>query len=256
MDRMDSLLEPLRDDARAVVAFLPRARVRRRRRHRRLAARQGGALRAGESAARDQLQRAHRARRPRRVPAQGGIRSDTTDIFGVLVYWLIVLAALVVAFNALGLNYVTDLLRQVVMFVPRLMVALVILAFGAYFARFIAGAVMAYCRNVGIQDGDILGRLAQYAILAFVVLIALEQMQIGGDIVRQSFLIVLAGVVLALALAFGLGGQDWAAELLERWWPRARRDERPKVEDLPAQVAGRHGICRVALPRRTRRRQR
>jgi hypothetical protein len=158
---------------------------------------------------------------------QGGIRSDTVDIFGVLVYWLIVLAALVIAFNTVGLHYITDLLRQVVAFVPRLMVALVILAFGAYFARFIGGAVMAYCRTVGIQDGDILGRLAQYGVLAFVVLIALEQMQIGGDIVRQAFLILLAGIVLALALAFGIGGQGWAAEMLDRWWPR--RGERPRL---------------------------
>jgi hypothetical protein len=164
--------------------------------------------------------------------SQGGIKSDTTDIFGVLVYWLVILAALVIAFNTLGLNYITDLLRQVVVFVPRLMVALVILAFGSYFARFISGAVMAYCRNVGMQDGDLLGRLAQYAIVAFVVLIALEQMQIGGDIVRYSFLIVLAGTVLALALAFGLGGRGWAAEILERWWPRARRDEPPRIEDV------------------------
>jgi hypothetical protein len=169
---------------------------------------------------------------------QGGIRSDTTDIFGVLVYWLIVLAALVVAFNTLGLNYITELLRQVVMFVPRLLVALVILAFGAYFARFIAGAVMAYCRNVGIQDSDVLGRVAQYAILAFVVLIALEQIQIGGDIIRHSFLILLAGTVLALALAFGIGGQRWAAELLERWWPRRSLDERSNIEDLPRRTQG------------------
>jgi hypothetical protein len=164
---------------------------------------------------------------------QGGIKSDTTDVFGVLVYWIVILAALVIAFNALGLNYITDLLRQVLMFVPRLLVALVILAFGSYFARFIAGAVMAYCRNVGIQDGDLLGRLAQYAIVAFVVLIALEQMQIGGDIVRYSFLILLAGTVFALALAFGLGGQSWAAQMLERWWPRGTSDERPRLEDVP-----------------------
>jgi len=170
--------------------------------------------------------------------SQGGIRSDTTDIFGLLVYWLIVLAALLIAFNTLGLNYITELLRQVVMFVPRLMVALVVLAFGSYFARFIAGAVMAYCRNVGIQDSDLLGRLAQYAILAFVVLIALEQLQIGGDIVRHSFLIVLAGAVLALALAFGLGGREWAASLLERWWPRGSLEDRPKIEDLSRRTQG------------------
>ena len=51
---------------------------------------------------------------------QGGIKSDTTDVFGVLVYWLVILAAFVIAFNTLGLNYITDLLRQIVMFVPKL----------------------------------------------------------------------------------------------------------------------------------------
>ena len=65
--------------------------------------------------------------------------------------------------------------------------------------------------------------MARYAILIFVVLIALDQVGIGGDIVRQTFLIVLAGIIFALALAFGLGGREWAAELLERWWPRKKR---------------------------------
>lgn len=158
---------------------------------------------------------------------QGGIRSDTTDIFGALVYWLVVLAALVIAFNSLGLTYVTDLLGKVVLFVPKVIVALLILAFGAYFARFIGNAVITYCRNVGIQDADLLGNLAQYAIIAFVVLIALDQVSVGGDIIRQSFLIMLAGVVFALALAFGLGGRDWAAGLLERWWPRRGKQDEP-----------------------------
>lgn len=243
MDRMDSLLEPLQATLGHIIAYLPQVAFA-------VAVVIVGWLLA--KTARFALVKALRAVNFNVLTeragldeflTQGGIRSDTTDIFGVLVYWLVLLAAFLVAFNALGMQYVTDLLRQVVVFVPRLMVALVILAFGAYFARFIAGAVMAYCRNVGIQDGDILGRLAQYAIVAFVVLIALEQMQIGGEIVRMSFLILLAGVVLALALAFGIGGQRWAAELLERWWPRHPRDERPRVEDLPRRSqSGRHDL--------------
>lgn len=152
----------------------------------------------------------------------GGIESDTTEILGVLVYWLVILGALVIGFNTLGLSYVTDLLGRVILFVPKVMVALLILAFGSYFARFIGNAITAYCRNIHIQDADLLGKLAQYAIVTFVVLIALDQVNIGGDIVRQSFLIVLAGLVFALALAFGIGGKDWAAELLERWWPRRK----------------------------------
>ncbi|OGA38350.1 MAG: hypothetical protein A3G24_14875 [Betaproteobacteria bacterium RIFCSPLOWO2_12_FULL_62_13] len=157
---------------------------------------------------------------------QGGIQRDTTWIFAALMYWLVILAALIIGFNSLGLTYVTDLLRQVVLFVPKVIVALLILAFGAYFARFICNTVIAYCRNIGIQDADLLGKFAQYAILGFVVLIALEQINVGGEIVRQSFLIILAGIVFALALAFGIGGQKWAAELLERWWPRGTKEER------------------------------
>ncbi|MGH8677803.1 MAG: mechanosensitive ion channel family protein, partial [Burkholderiales bacterium] len=68
-----------------------------------------------------------------------------------------------------------------------------------------------------------LGRITQYTIFAFVVLIALDQMGAGGEIIRQSFLIILAGIVFALALAFGLGGQRWAADMLERWWPKDSR---------------------------------
>ena len=83
-------------------------------------------------------------------------------------------------------------------------------------------AICAYCKKLHLQDAELLGRIAQYAILTFVVLIALDQVNVGGDIVRQTFLILLAGVVLALALAFGLGGKDWAAEMLERWWPRRK----------------------------------
>jgi flagellar biosynthesis protein FliQ len=153
----------------------------------------------------------------------GGIRSDTAGLLALLFYWLVILASLVIGFNLLGLTYITDLLGRVVLFLPKVMVALLILAFGAYFAKFVGNAVTAYGRNVHLQDADILGRIAQYAILAFVVLIALDQVNVGGDIVRQTFLIVLAGVVLALALAFGIGGKDWAAEMLERWWPRRKR---------------------------------
>lgn len=154
---------------------------------------------------------------------QGGMAGDTTSIFGFLIYRLVILAALLVAFNGLGLTYITDLLGRVVWFVPNVFVALLVLAFGSYFARFIGDTVITYCRNVKLQDAAFLGMIAQYAIMVFVVLIALDQVKVGGDIVRQSFLVILGGVVFALALAFGIGGKDWAAECIEEWWPRAHK---------------------------------
>jgi len=53
------------------------------------------------------------------------------------------------------------------------------------------------------------------------------KVEVGGDIVQRTFLILLAGLVLALALAFGLGGKEWAAAMLERWWPGTRETTTP-----------------------------
>ena len=155
----------------------------------------------------------------------GGIQTDTTGILGLLIYWLVILAALIIGFNSMGLAYITGLLGQAALFVPKIIVALLIIAFGAYFARFVGNAVVTYCKHIAIQDADVLGKLAQYAIMTFVVLIALDLINVGGEIVRESFLIILAGVVFALALAFGLGGKAAAAELIDRWWPRRRKGD-------------------------------
>jgi hypothetical protein len=153
-----------------------------------------------------------------------GAEFDTIRLFGVLVYWVVILAALIVAFNGLGLTYVTELLGRVMLFVPRVIVALLLIAFGAYFARFVANAVVTYCRGIGVRDADALGRLAYYAIITFVIVIALDEIDIGGAFLVHAFLIVLAGLVLAMALAFGLGGRNWAAAKLERWWPTVKSD--------------------------------
>lgn len=156
---------------------------------------------------------------------QGGLQGDTTTLFGLFAYWLIILAALVIAFNGLGLTYITDLLQRVLLFAPKVLVAMLVVIFGSYFARFVGAAVTTYCTEAHIPDADLLGKIAQYLITAFVIMIALSQVEIGGDIVQRTFLVILAGIVLALALAFGLGGKEWAAALLERWWPRDRNEE-------------------------------
>jgi len=156
---------------------------------------------------------------------QAGMRGDTTTLFSLFAYWLVILAALIIAFNGLGLTYVTDLLGKTVLYAPKLLVAMLVVIFGSYCARFVGGAVHTYCVDARIPDADMLGRIARYIIMTFVIMIALSQVEVGGDIAQRTFLIILGGIVLALALAFGLGGKDWAASLLERWWPQHRKDD-------------------------------
>jgi hypothetical protein len=155
---------------------------------------------------------------------QGGTEKDTTDLIGWLAYALAILASLIIAFNSLDLTQVTTLLSSVLLFVPRLLVAMLVVVFGSYFARFAGNAVQSYCRAAGISDAELLGHVMQYGIMAFVVLLAVDHLNIGGGLIQQTFLILLAGVVFALALSFGLGGRDRASALIERWFPRDRPD--------------------------------
>jgi hypothetical protein len=151
-----------------------------------------------------------------------GLRGDTSTLFGLLGFWMVLVAALMVAFNGLGLTYVTDLLQRVELFGPKVLVAGLVLVLGSYFARFVGESIDRFCRDAQISDGDVLGRIVRYLIMAFVIMIALSQIEVGGDFVQWAFLIILAGVVLTLALAFGLGGRQWAAAMLERWWRRSK----------------------------------
>ena len=145
---------------------------------------------------------------------QGGTEKDTTDLFGVIVYWLVILAALIVAFNGLGLTQVTDLLTRVLLFLPKLLVALVLLIFGSLLrAASSASAVHALLAAAPRSaDAELLGTLVQYAIVAFVVLLVDRppRHRRRPDPAHLPDPAV-GGVVLALALAFGLGGRDRAA---------------------------------------------
>jgi energy-converting hydrogenase Eha subunit G len=151
---------------------------------------------------------------------QGGLQGDTTTLFGLFAYWIVLLATFMQAASEVELVRLTDLLDRALLYSPKVLFAMLIAVFGSYFARFVGNAVATYCAEAQIPDGDILGKMAQYLVIAFVIMIALRQLEVGGDIVELTFLVLLGGVVLALALAFGLGGKDWASALLERWWPR------------------------------------
>ena len=220
--KVDMLLEPAREFLVQVGAFLPRLALA-------AAVIVGGWLAA--KVVRFAVERTLRAANLNVLAErsgmdgflqQAGFRIDTVGVFGWIGYWLVILTALMIAFNGLGLTYITDLLRLVVLFVPHVIVALLILTVGTYFAGIIGQSIATYCHNAGVREADALAGIGRTAIIVFTVLIALDQMSVGGAIVRESFLIILAGVVFGLALAFGLAGKSWAETMLDRWWPSRR----------------------------------
>jgi len=147
---------------------------------------------------------------------RGGVRFTAVTLIGQLVYWGLLMLFVLAASNVLGLSESITLIDRVGAYLPNVLAALVVLVFGGVFARLMRGVVAAYLNNMGVRGANHVAVLVQLAILAFVVLLSLEQLRIDVAILNSAFLIAFAAGCLALALAFGFGGRAWAASVIER----------------------------------------
>ncbi len=147
---------------------------------------------------------------------QGNIDLTLSRLIANLVYWIILLVVIVTVANSLGLTTVAELFNKVVFYLPNIIVAVLVLVFGVLVARFINRLVFAYLNNMGVDGALTLSTLAEYSVIIFVVFVALEQLQIGTHLLITAFQIGFGAVGLALALAFGLGGREWAAGIIKR----------------------------------------
>lgn len=148
---------------------------------------------------------------------QGGVESTTVTLIAGTLYWLILAAVFVALLDALGLRTADLLLDRLAIFVPNLVVAIGILVFGSLLSRVIGGLVFSYLSNIGSAAAEPIGALARYALLVFVLFMAAEQLAIRTEILVSAFQIAFAAFCLAAALAFGLGGREWAEKVISRY---------------------------------------
>lgn len=134
---------------------------------------------------------------------------------GSLIKWFMIIVFVVVALDILGLNEVTGFFSgEVLTYLPRVIVAALILFGSMLLAQFVSASVTAAARAASFKAADMLGSFTRYAILTFAVLAALSQLQIAGDLVNTLFMGVVFAASLAFGLAFGLGGRDAAAKYI------------------------------------------
>lgn len=151
---------------------------------------------------------------------RGGVRFTVVTLIGEIFYWGLLLIFAVAVFNLIGLTMSPESVARLTSYVPNVMAALVVLIFGSLGARLIRGLVVAYLGNVGVKGSDRIGVLVQAALVAFVVLLALQQLRIDVKLLASAFQLAFGGICLALAIAFGLGGRNWAESILERTWSK------------------------------------
>ncbi len=149
------------------------------------------------------------------VLRKGDLKVSAREVVSGIVYWLIIIMVLVMAVDALGLPKASDVLASLFAYVPNVIAALLVLVVAMFLANFVSGIVRTAAGNANVPKPEILAGVSRWAIIIFAVTIALEQLGIAPLLVSATFNIILGGIVLALALAFGLGGKDAAANYLE-----------------------------------------
>lgn len=147
-----------------------------------------------------------------------GIHFSLAAVLAWIVKWLIILATIMTAANVLDLVAINLFLNQFILFIPNIFVAVIMLTagfvVGDFLERFVRGAVS--LSHLPEGNRELLGMAAKYATIIFSATAALVQLHIAASLIQIMF----GGLVLSLALAFGLGGREHASRLLDRIAPR------------------------------------
>jgi len=135
---------------------------------------------------------------------------------GSLVKWFVIVVFLIASFDVLGLSQVTTFLRDVVGYLPQVIIAVLILMVAVIIASAMQKIVVASARAAQVKSAELLGRVTKWSIWIFAVLTALFNLGIAPGLIQTIMTAVFAGAALALGLAFGLGGKDAAQKILEK----------------------------------------
>jgi hypothetical protein len=144
----------------------------------------------------------------------GNVKLTLSGIISQLMYWLVIILFVITGANSLELSAVANLLEQLAGYLPHIIVAILVIVFGTLLARFVNRLVFAWLYGIKFEHALAVSTSAEYGIQLLAVFVALEQLGIGMQLIYSLFVIVFGAVFLALAIAFGLGGKDWAAKVI------------------------------------------
>ena len=148
---------------------------------------------------------------------KAGHKFSIVSLLASVIYWLIIIVFITVAVETLGLTQISDFLRSIVFYLPNIVVAIAIIVIGILISSFVEDLIRNTTHAVKVGSAPFLARLAKYVIMVFTVLAALNQLNVAQNLIAILFQGIVVMLALAGGLAFGLGGKDYAREILERF---------------------------------------
>src|SRR5687768_525088 len=142
---------------------------------------------------------------------------DAPGLVGGIIKWYVRLIFVVMAANAVGITAVSDVLGQIIAFIPNLLVALLILGAFAWLAGITRNLVLGATESAAVPNSGALATLAYATVLGFGIVAAASQIGVAATLINILFTGIVAALALAFGLAFGLGGREEAAQVLTNW---------------------------------------
>ena len=153
---------------------------------------------------------------------RSGTHVNPTRVVANLIFWLVMFTVMLIAANALGLQTLADVFGELVSYIPSVIAAIVIILLGIVLGGFVGGLISASAG--AMHGGPALARVGRGGVILLAIFMALQELGIASEIVTTAFAILFGAIALALALAFGLGNRDLAAEVTREWYEHYRRE--------------------------------
>lgn len=157
---------------------------------------------------------------------KGGVKEPFSLILSRLFGWILIISFSIISLRSLNIPAIDQILQKFILYLPNIFVAFLILFLGYLLSNFLGRAALIAAVNAGLALSGSIGKFVRLTIFLLAVTMALEQLGIGKETIVIAFSIVFGGVVLALAIAFGLGGKELAKTYLEKKLQgREKKDE-------------------------------
>ncbi|HEY3969229.1 MAG TPA: hypothetical protein VGM05_32055, partial [Planctomycetaceae bacterium] len=172
-----------------------------------------------------------------------GITRSVSNILGQIVFWFLMCVFLMAAFNILELKALSDAMQGVVAYIPKLLVATVVVVIGLLIANFLRGVIATSADRVGITYAERLATGCYYVLALMTFIAAFDQLAIKFALLEQMILIAFGSLAVGTGLAVGLGGREVVGGIMAGYYTRQRLQAGDHVS-----VAGFEGTVREVGP--------
>lgn len=166
---------------------------------------------------------------------RSGSHLNPAKVIANLLFWVVMFAVLLIAASAIGLDSLANVFTELMSYIPSVIAAIVIIILGIVLGGFVGGLIMASAG--GLYGGPWLARIGRGGVIVLAIFMALQELGIATDIVTTAFAILFGAVALALALSFGLGNRELAAEVTREWYERYQAERRAIDAEAAAEEA-------------------